>query len=158
MTMMILHVFAQSRRRKNIWWDCNAHVASGNLEDYNFVCDQGLCTTWSDGHLMAQSRVEWVNMKSILVTSGKWLNPCPPSFSHETLCISSDQPRKSSSRVNEEMHNTRTVEESRLVKKVTIVLQSTLLHDSHKTLEYLDDSSDTRSKQHSSCIEVPGKG
>ena len=112
--------FTQSRRRKNIWWLSNAQVAGANLCDYASVTDENLKKAWREGVVMAQNRAERASMKEVLQTSGKWTDPCPPSFSHESLAHSSHENCK-------ERANNHVVDDGPL-REATVVLQSTLLH------------------------------
>jgi len=59
-------------------------------------------------------------MKEILQTSGKWIDPCPPSFSHESLARNTHE-------ICLERTNKHAVDDGPL-REATIVLQSTLLH------------------------------
>lgn len=144
--------FSQSRRRKNIWWLSNAQVASANMCDYASVTDEILKKAWREGVVMAQNRAERTSMKEVLQTAGKWTNPCPPSFSHESLVHSTHEYNMK--------NTTNDIVDDGPLREATIVLQSTLLH-----VEQGDDvncfSSSVGSKnifKHSSTVEVPGKG
>ena len=144
--------FSQSRRRKNIWWLSNAQVASANMCDYTSVTDEILKKAWREGVVMAQNRAERTSMKEVLQAAGKWTNPCPPSFSHESLVHSTFEYNMKST--------TNDIIDDGPLREATIVLQSTLLDvEQGDNVNCLSSSVGSKNiLKHSSTVEVPGKG
>ena len=87
--------------------------------DYASVTDEVLKKAWREGVVMAQNRAERTSMKEVLQTSGKWTNPCPPSFGHESLVHSTNENNMERT-INDVVDGP--------LREATIVLQSTLLH------------------------------
>lgn len=100
---------------------------------------------------MTQNRAERTSMKEVLQAARKWTNPCPPSFSHESLVHSTFEYMKST---------TNDIIDDGPLREATIVLQSTLLDvEQGDNVNCLSSSVGSKNiLKYSSTVEVPGKG